>query len=150
MTAAEFGGHRSGGFVEWDRRFVGLHDPPGDTTAFWDEIERDTLVLKRCDECGTTLHPRRLVCRRCMSMDLGWITASGLGRVYSFTTILRAPHEEWADRVPYNIGVIELSEGPYLFSEILCEPSQLHIGLEVELEVVETPHGRLAKFRPAR
>lgn|GEM_PF-820327 len=150
MSATEFGGYRSGGFVEWDRRFVGLHDPPGDTTEFWDGIERGVLMIKRCGACGITLHPRRLVCRRCMSMELGWTQASGRGRLYSFSTILRPPHEEWADRVPYTIGMVELAEGPYLFSEILCDTTALSVGLELELEVVVAPHGRLAKFRPTR
>jgi len=145
----EFGKHRSGGFVEWDGRFVGLHDPPGDTSGFWDGLDQGKLRIKKCGGCGLVLHPRRIVCRSCMSMDLSWIDASGRGTLYSYTTIFRAPHEDWAGRVPYHLGLIQLAEGPFLFSEILCDAPTLSVGLKLEVTVVDEPGGRLTKFKPA-
>jgi hypothetical protein len=148
-VASGLEGYRSGGVVEWDGRFVGLHDPPGDTDGFWDGIAAGRLMLKSCNSCEAVLHPRRIVCRSCLNTELSWIESSGRGTLYSFSTIFRPPHEEWASRVPYNLGLVQLTEGPHLFSEILCDPAELRIGLELELTIVEDSRGRLAKFRPS-
>ena len=47
---------------------------------------------------------------------------SGNGKLYSFTVYHRVYHPAFKDKVPYVVGVVELSEGPRIISNIVGMP----------------------------
>jgi hypothetical protein len=97
--------------------FLGLYQPSPETTGFWEGVKRRELLFKHC-ECGQFHHPRRMLCSVCSSQKLSWKKSTGIGSVYSFSEIHRAPTPEYAQTVPYTVGLIETAEGVHFFCRI--------------------------------
>jgi len=58
---------------------------------------------------------------------------SGLGEVYSFTTIHSAP-EGFEEFVPYVVALVKLEEGVMITSQLTdVSPDEVYIGLKVEM-----------------
>ena len=79
-----------------------------DSAAFWDGLRRHELVILRCGECRTWVHPPQASCPRCLSLSLTPEPVSGRGAVYSFTVANR----EFAPGIkpPYVVGLVDLEE----------------------------------------
>jgi hypothetical protein len=54
----------------------------------------------------------------------------GEGKVVTFTTIYNAT-DDFKRQTPYNLAIIELSEGPRLTGQVICSPSEIEIGMRV-------------------
>ena len=124
---------------------------PSPTTApFWEACKAESLLLQRCMGCGHIQFYPRSICTACSSDELQWSAASGMGSVYSHTTVYRALVPGFEDDVPYVVAMIELDEGVRLLSQVVsCEPADIFIGMRVEV-VFENAAGGMAipKFRP--
>ncbi len=119
---------------------LGLAEASPETEGFWDGVEQDELRLKRCADCGQLLHPRRIVCSSCMSLNLEWQPVSGDGEVYTFSQLFRAPRPELIGSLPYYVGIVRLKEGVYLFSRLIPEEGgEVKIGAttRVDFRVLE-------------
>ncbi len=136
--------------VEFGGELRGYHDPESETREYWEGTKRDELLIKKCQDCGKVLHPRRQVCGDCRSFNLQWTKASGQGKVYSFSVVYRPPTPQWLDKIPYIVGIIELEEGVYLFSNILCDPGTIRTDLPVTVVFQKDEGGKrvLPKFKP--
>jgi len=79
-----------------------------------------------------------------------WVPASGRGVVHTFSIIHQIFRRELADRVPYNVVVVELEEGPFFHSNVVdCANEAIHIGMPVEVVFVEVSDEiTLPRFRP--
>lgn len=128
---------------------LGLYEPSPETAGFWDGLREQKLMIKRCAQCGKHHHPRRIFCTSCNSDKLDWVEAKGRGKVYSYSTVHRAPRPEFDAEVPYNVGLVELDEGIYFFTRILPPAGgEVTIGAPVALEFRDVgPSGRLTTFR---
>jgi uncharacterized OB-fold protein len=129
---------------------VGLTETSPETAEYWAGVARGELMIKRCDECGDHLYPRRMFCPRDMSDQLEWIQASGRGTVYTFSTVYRAPDRGL--EVPYTNGIVELDEGVYLYGRLVGkEDERFEIGDMVEVEFASVVEGqpKLPVFRAA-
>jgi uncharacterized OB-fold protein len=71
--------------------------------------------------CGARHFMPRLLCPSCWSDRLEWIESKGQGTVHSFSIIHRAPTPVFAKQAPYVIALIDLDEGPRMFSNIVGE-----------------------------
>jgi uncharacterized OB-fold protein len=93
--------------------------PYGDafTAPFWAGARRHELLLQCCDDCGSRQHYPRPMCLACGSLRLSWTRGSGLGTVYSRTTV----HiQVEPDRPPpYVVAVVQLDEGPRMLTTIV-------------------------------
>src|SRR3712207_3197965 len=89
--------------------------------AYWSSLEEGRLRFQRCSACRNRWLPPRTECPRCWSAEWAWEEASGEGRVVSWVVFHTAFHEAFKDRVPYNVAVVELAEGPRLVTN-LVEP----------------------------
>ena len=70
----------------------------------------------------------------CGSNKISWVTASGLGLIYSYTIIHQNKSPEFVQNTPYNIAIIQLAEGPRMMSNIIgISPQDLRIGLPVKI-----------------
>jgi uncharacterized OB-fold protein len=106
--------------------------PTDDSQPFWDGCLAGQLRLPRCQACGRLNWFPRAMCRYCSATELEWIQVSGRGRVYTFTTVHRAPGEVF--EVPYVLALVDLDEGVRMMTHVVdCPPDQLRVGLPVEV-----------------
>ena len=89
--------------------------------------------MQRCRACGRLRYPAAIVCPECLSGEAEWQAVSGRGKVFSFVVFHRAYHPAWEGRVPYNVALIELDEGPILLSNVIdVDNAKLAVGLDVQ------------------
>ena len=87
------------------------------SAPFWEAAWRRELVVQRCRRCGAHQLFARPFCLACDGTDLEWIPASGLGTIYSMTTVRRQMSPDLP--VPYVNALVELDEGPRLLTNIV-------------------------------
>jgi uncharacterized OB-fold protein len=77
---------------------------------------------------------------------MGLADASGKGRVISWVIYHHAYHEAFKDRLPYNVALVELDEGPRLITNIVNPQAGIAAEKPVTLKI-EDEHGvALARF----
>ncbi|HEV7731796.1 MAG TPA: OB-fold domain-containing protein [Candidatus Binatia bacterium] len=128
-----------------------LPQPNPDTLEFWEGCRRHELRLQRCSDCEQARFSPRPACPACGSLRFVWFTASGRGRVYSWTVVHRPTLPAFEALVPYAAGLIVLDEGPYMVGQIRgCDPHAVRDGMAVQVEFddvaddVSLPHWRVA------
>jgi uncharacterized OB-fold protein len=110
-------------------------------------LEEGRLDHQRCRRCATAWLPPREACPACLADDWEWVTSSGRGRLVSWVVYHVAFDDEWADRVPYHVAVVELDEGPRLITNLVhVVPAHLRIDAPVELVVGRAGGDALAWF----
>lgn len=127
--------------------------PSPETRRFWEGCRNHELWLPYCRACESFYFYPRDFCPRCFSWDIDWRQVSGRGRIYTFAIHYRAWHPGWANEVPYVSALVELEEGPRLYTNIVgVEPDPASIRCDMPVEVVFedlTEEISLPKFRPA-
>lgn len=116
---------------------------------FWDAAAKHQLVIHQCQACKISYWPAS-VCREHGDKHMQWVPASGRGVVYTYTVFHRPFLKEWQRDVPYNVAVIELAEGPLVFSNIVGVPNdEIRCGMAVEVLFEDVQPGvSIPKFRP--
>lgn len=115
---------------------------------YWDALAAGRLDFQRCRRCHRAWLPPREECPACWEADWAWETASGRGRLVSWVVYHRAPNPAFTDRVPYNVALVELDEGPRLVTNLLgTESVAPRIEAPVVLEVQVDGGLALARFR---
>ena len=119
-----------------------------DNAPFWDALDAGRLTFQRCRHCGHGWLPARPECPECLHPDWAWTAASGRAKLVSWVIYHVAFHAWFKDRLPYNVAIVELEEGPRLLSNIVGEEN---LAIEMKLHlVIEREEGiALARFRPA-
>ncbi len=138
-----------------ERFFPDSMPPPlADTTTlpWWEAASEHRLVVQRCTACEHTRHPPAPVCPECRSAGADWKEVSGLGEVYTYTTVHRPI--AGGQELPFLIAVIALEDsgGLRMISNLVSvSPDDVSIGMPVEL-VWEDMSDDLAmpRFRPRR
>ena len=91
-------------------------------------------MLQHCGACGRYQHYPRELCHYCHSRQVRPVLASGLGQVYSFTTIHHLCSAVRSDAAPDVIALIELQEGPRIFSALKVPQGVApHVGMQVAI-----------------
>jgi uncharacterized OB-fold protein len=107
--------------------------PTSLTEGFWTAAARHELVVQQC-ACGVYRHYPQPMCPECLSTEWAWTPVSGSGVVHTFTITHRAFHPAWADRTPFAVATIELSEGVRMISDLSSEDTEVvAIGAPVEV-----------------
>ena len=123
----------------------------GLAAPFWEGARAHVLRYQRCTTCAHAHLPAARRCANCGSDALGWADAAGTGEVFTFTVMHKAYHPGFADRLPYVVAIVQLTEGPVLLSSIEgCAPDAVRIGMPVSVtfDDITTEH-TLPRFRPA-
>lgn len=95
--------------------------------------QRYKLVGETCDSCGVKLFPPRDVCLECQAPAYELYTFTGLGELYSFTTIYDAP-AGFEHSAPYTVALVKLEEGPIVTAQLTdLDESELSIGMPLEM-----------------
>jgi uncharacterized OB-fold protein len=117
---------------------------------FQQALARGEIQYQHCNACGRAIFYPRTFCPYCMAGEdqIEWRQAAGGGSLYTYATIHLAPSEEFADRVPYTVGYVEMDEGFYLYGEVEGTEEELTIGQPVEATVVTRGDTNLIRFSP--
>lgn len=116
------------------------------TAPYWDALDAGRLDFQRCEGCGNAWLPPREECPRCLGAAWRWEAASGRGRVISWVVYHVALHEAFASRLPYNVAVVELEEGPRLITNLVGLDGR-DVRIEAPVELVVEREGGLAMAR---
>jgi uncharacterized OB-fold protein len=95
--------------------------------------QRYALVGEVCEHCDTKLFPPRDICPECGEEAKTLYTFSGLGEVYSYTTVFDPP-AGYEDTTPYTVALVKLEEGPLVTAQLTdLESRSVEIGMPVEM-----------------
>jgi uncharacterized protein len=123
--------------------------PTKEDAPFWEALVKGRFTLPRCGECGHVWFPPYLNCQRCLSLDRGWFEASGRGEVVGVTIIEQPYLSSFEGDLPYNVCLIQLEEGPLLYSNVQGENESITVGLEVGVVLDLVAPGKvLFRFAP--
>jgi uncharacterized OB-fold protein len=107
-----------------------------DNAGFWEGVREHRLLIQRCTACGTLRHPWLPGCNTCGHPEWDTIEASGTGTVHSYVVMHHPPFPAFAP--PYAVGLIELTEGVRMISNVTGVPyDKVRIGMPVRLEFRE-------------
>ena len=131
----------------WDKP---LPDPDATERPFYAAAARGELTYQECPGCGHRQFPPRALCTQCGANPV-WASASGRGRVYTWTVILQYHAPPFREELPYVIAIVELDEGVKMFGTLTgCAPEAVRIGMAVETYAVEAEEGvGILFWRPA-
>lgn len=131
---------------------LGLGEPSPETAPYWQGVADGRLLIKRCPGCAKHHHPRRMMCDDCSSDRMDWVQAAGMGTIYSYSVVHRAPSPEFQAQAPYTVGIVELDEGIFLFSRFYADGGgAVAIGARATVAFEEiASHGRLPVFYVGR
>ncbi|MFE4551462.1 bifunctional MaoC family dehydratase N-terminal/OB-fold nucleic acid binding domain-containing protein [Streptomyces sp. NPDC056785] len=104
-----------------------------DNAGFWEGVAAHRLLIQRCAGCGTLRLPWLPGCGACGCPEWDTVAASGEGTVYSYVVMHHPPFPAFDP--PYAVGLIELSEGVRIVSNVTGVPyDKVRIGMPVRLE----------------
>ena len=117
---------------------------------YWDCLARGTLTFQRCNSCGHAWLPPRSDCPGCLSADCVWQSAAGGAKLISWVVYHVAFHPAFASRLPYNVAVVELDEGPRLISNVvgISDAETLKIDQRLKLVIEDEGGTAVPRFLP--
>jgi uncharacterized OB-fold protein len=126
--------------------------PSPESQPYWRAARAHELRLPFCRPCQAFyFYPRRF-CPRCFSWDIEWRPVSGRGRLYTFAIQYRAFHPGWAEDTPYVTAIVQLDEGPRIFTRLVDvdpDPKAVHCDMPVEVAFQDVSEEiSLPVFRP--
>jgi uncharacterized OB-fold protein/acyl dehydratase len=127
-----------------------LRPPPAineDNRFFWQGVEHHELRIQRCESCGHLHMPPGPRCPDCGSFEMGWVVASGRGRLYSFA-VPEYPRVAGFS-YPLTVALVELTEGTRIVANLLgLDPRRdVSIGMPLELCWLDGAALPLPQFR---
>jgi len=110
-----------------------LPRPTKTSEPYWQGCREHELRLQKCSACQQVQFYPRIMCSRCQHQSLGWIVASGLGEIASFSVVRRGVSEAYA--TPYIVALIDLEEGPRMMSHVVgATPDSIAVGDAVTVD----------------
>jgi uncharacterized OB-fold protein len=101
---------------------------------FWEGARNERLLLQRCARCGHLRYPISRYCPECLEEGHEWVPVSGRGEVYSSVVFHQVYNQAFAGDVPYNVSLIQLDEGPRMFSNVVgVPPNEVRVGDRVQV-----------------
>jgi len=106
-----------------------------------DALNRDfftagVLTLQQCKHCKHIQHPPDEVCEVCQGFELGGFVSAGDGRIESAAVVTQAVHPLLAERVPYAIVLVSLTDAPGILvagNVVGRDPDAVRIGDRVHV-----------------
>jgi uncharacterized OB-fold protein len=77
-----------------------------------------TLMILRCADCGKLFAPLTAGCSTCALSELEWVPSSGTGSILSWRVVERAGTGRDGELMPLTVAVVELDEGPWVYTSI--------------------------------
>lgn len=122
-----------------------------DTLAYWTGGKDGHLLIYRCRDCATFVHPPVPFCPACEGENVGPEAVSGRGRIASFTV----NHKQWVPglQVPYVLALVALDEQKdvRLVTNIThCNPDEVQMDMSVEVWFEPAEDLWVPLFRPVQ
>lgn len=116
---------------------------------FWDGLDAGTLLYQHCVN-GHRWLPARTHCPHCLSDEVEWAPASGRAVLVSWVVYRHAFDASFAERLPYNVALVELREGPRLLTNVVGADGERPLAADMPLRLAIQREGdvSLARFRP--
>lgn len=103
-----------------------------DSLPYWEGTKKSKLIIQYCGNCRRYQFYPRIVCKNCMS-DVEWVEASGEGTIYSFTVVHRVFNNNFKEKAPFIVALVELKEGPRIMSNIInVDIDEVRIDMDVK------------------
>jgi uncharacterized protein len=119
-------------------------------TAYQQALENGRLTFSRCEHCGHAWLPPREECPRCLEAKWHWETASGKGKLVTWCVYHISYSPDYKGRLPYNVAVVELDEGPRLVTNVVdADEAALKIDTPVALVIEKESGVAVPRFRLA-
>ena len=120
-------------------------------TPYWDSLAQGALSFQRCSACGRAWLPARSECPACLADQWRWEKAAGGAKLISWVVYHVAFHPAFAKRLPYNVAVVELDEGPRLISNVVGVQDGAPLKIDQRLRLVIEDEGGIAvpRFTPS-
>lgn len=113
--------------------------------AYLAALHEGRLMLQAC-ACGHRWLPPREACPACLNTRWAWQPASGSGRLVSWVVYHVAFHDSFRERLPYNVALVELDEGPRMITNILGDDARLTAEARVRFVPSREGDRTLARF----
>lgn len=110
------------------------------TAEFFDAAADGRLLLKRCSVDDEYAAPEATGCDHCGGASLDWHPAAGTGELVTWSVVSRAPTAAHGEVVPYVVGIVELTEGPWLYARIV-DSAQLAVGAAATAHFIHPDDG---------
>lgn len=95
--------------------------------------QRYQLMGEECPSCTTKIFPPRDVCLECGAPAKELFELTGLGEIYSYSTVYDAP-AGFEFQAPYLIAMVKLDEGPLVTAQLAdIDVDEVEIGQKVEM-----------------
>ncbi len=124
--------------------------PDGDPLMepFWQNAREHRLSVQCCRDCGDRHFPPGPVCPSCLSEEQEWEVVSGKATLVSWVTFHRAYWDVLQSKLPYDVCLVALEEGPLLMSNFLGpRPENAREGLPLRVAFDEVSENlTLPKF----
>ena len=106
--------------------------PPAKSWRAYPQTYR--LEAARCQKCGKTFFPPRLVCNKCNGREFEHFNMKRTGKVVTHT-VIRTPSDEFSGEAPFAVAIVQMDDGPRLTTQVAdVSFEELKIGLPVKLE----------------
>ena len=117
--------------------------------GFWEGAKRGKICMQQCSECKHIRYPVSHVCPKCLSYNFAWTDLSGRGSVFSYVVFHQLYNQAFKDDIPYNVAMVQLEEGPRMYSNIVgTDNDAVKVGDEVEAVFdAVTPEVTIPRFR---
>ncbi len=118
--------------------------------AFWEGCAARELRVQKCSACGYLRYPIAPWCPDCLDERSEWVALSGRGTILSTLVFHQGYHPAWKERLPYNVVLVQLEEGPRMISNVSpLSIREIPVGTQVEV-VFETEGSiTIPRFRSA-
>ena len=93
--------------------------------SYWRGLERGELAGRICASCNQATIPPLPGCSHCGHEHGEVVSLSGLGTLYSWTVCHYAFDENFAEEVPYVVGLVSLAEGGRVVARIDARDDEL-------------------------
>ncbi len=126
--------------------------PAPEDRDYWAGAKEGKLLIQKCGGCERLRNFPSMGCPHCGTMKWTWVQSAGRGKIYSWIVVHPPVLPAFADKVPYNVVLVELEEGTRIVSNLEgCPNDQIKIGMPVEVFFEKlTEEITLPKFRPAK
>lgn len=119
--------------------------------GFWEGCAQGELRVQRCVACDHLRYPLAPWCPECLLDRWEWQPLSGRGVVASKLVFHQSYHPGWKDRIPYNVVLVHLEEGPRMISNVVPLSAQaFSVGDAVEVVFEVEGDVTIPRFRLVR
>ena len=111
-----------------------------DSEFFWEGLNGQRLLIRRCTRCAHLHHPPGPMCPKCHSSEWTAQQMSGRGVLHSYVIVHQPQLPGFSYPLP--VALVELEEGVRLLGNLSgLAPSAVYIGMPLQVEFVEVEPG---------